>query len=176
MYDSKRDLFDVLDEVKMHLRSHVRKGELLNSNQPENSEMKYLNKKYSCLKCMKAFVTKIDLDLHMRSVHKCLLNPFICFICQKHFSKKGLLIEHICTHTGEKSFKCSQCNYIVATKSNLSMHERRVHLREKRFTCECGKKFFDCNTWKLHQKIHLGVKDYACHLCNKKFVLQSTVS
>ena len=52
---------------------------------------------------------------------------YACPICQKIAKTAGDCRKHILTHTGEKPFACTKCNYACKQNSNLHKHMRRVH-------------------------------------------------
>ena len=63
-----------------------------------------------------------------------------CPICQKIMKTKGMITRHILIHTGEKSYKCSECNYASNQSHNLKKHFNNKHCNteEKPFACtEC---------------------------------------
>lgn len=53
--------------------------------------------------------------------------PFKCDVCQKRFTLKQQLQNHIRTHTGERPFQCSICLRRFNCKSNLSVHIKNIH-------------------------------------------------
>ena len=55
------------------------------------------------------------------------------FECQCDFKcyKSGILTEHMCKHTDEKPYSCTQCDFRCSRKGNLNIHT--------------GGKPFECN-------------------------------
>ena len=54
-------------------------------------------------------------------------NEFACPFCPKLMKKKDHMREHIRTHTGEKPFACTMCNYKCAVKCSLVSHIAKNH-------------------------------------------------
>ena len=61
--------------------------------------------------------------------------------CYKAFAHNYNLADHIRTHTGEKSFTCSQCGKSYSLNSNLK-HHMTIHTGEKSYQCSVITKVF----------------------------------
>ncbi|KAM3930096.1 gastrula zinc finger protein XlCGF66.1-like [Leptodactylus fuscus] len=95
--------------------------------------------------------------------------PFSCSECDRCFSKKSNLMEHLKGHTGEKPFSCSECGKCFRKKSNLGKHQR-THTGEKPFLCpECGKYFSQTSSLMEHLRSHTGEMPFLCSECGKCF-------
>ena len=75
-----------------------------------------------------------------------------CSLCEYASVNVGHLRRHFTRHTGEKVHKCNQCNYASAEASNLRAH-LKFHSGEKSHKCsQCDY----ASVWASHLKTHMG--------------------
>ena len=90
---------------------------------------------------------------------------FKCRTCDKIFSNKGNLNQHMKIHDKSKVFKCDVCLKRFPCKANLKMHYR-THTREKPFACQvCDKKFARKDNLVRHRATHSDVRSFKCSIC-----------
>ncbi|NXT51597.1 ZN777 protein, partial [Pluvianellus socialis] len=65
---------------------------------------------YVCTECRKGFKLQIGLLKH-KQIHSTKNRPvaYICTGCGKSFTRHADLIRHQRTHTGERPYKCTEC-------------------------------------------------------------------
>ena len=107
--------------------------------------------KRSCTKVLQD--TSQPEELHDDSQKK----PFSCSHCGKSFSSKSnYLKNHLVLHTGEKKYKCVQCERTFSQSGHLRTH-MMTHTGEKRYSCvQCLKSFSRGSSLKKHTMIHTG--------------------
>ncbi|XP_046881797.1 zinc finger and SCAN domain-containing protein 12-like [Hypomesus transpacificus] len=92
-----------------------------------------------------------------------------CQECNKTFSGKGALVQHMKTHTGERPFQCQECSKLFVRRDILREHTR-THTSEKPYKCQqCNKIYSEKTALFFHMRIHTGEKPYRCQQCNKRF-------
>ncbi|XP_055697557.1 zinc finger protein ZFP2-like [Phlebotomus papatasi] len=110
-------------------------------------------KPYKCETCGRAFASSSTLITHNRTHTG--IKPYKCGMCGKAFARLDLTA-HIRTHTGEKPFQCTHanCQKRFTTKGQLNQH-MRVHREEKPLFCPiCQKRCYSSGNLKTHLKIH----------------------
>ena len=79
------------------------------------------------------------------------------------------------THNGEnrkREMGCEVCGKKFFTKPALRTH--MIRHKDQKFVCNfegCTKKFFSSTSFKSHKKTHIDQRDFACHLCDKKYFI-----
>lgn len=147
-----------LSALHKHLREH--KGSLV------------------CNVCQKVVSTKASLEAHMET-HK----PeeerkyrYVCSFCGKKFFLKTNYEDHLNKHTGNRPYKCDQCDKRFGFRSMLKKHKIFVHSTDRPFKCGyCMKGFKFMNLLNNHVTIHTNHSKHICSTCNKNFSTASTL-
>ncbi|XP_065150655.1 uncharacterized protein [Paramisgurnus dabryanus] len=123
---------------------------------------------FHCEQCgLNLFSTVFNIKAHMRTHSG--EKSFYCTECGKYFSTKQSLVIHQRIHTGEKPYECPHCEKRFRQKGDVNTH-MRLHTSERPYQCrECNKTFRDSASLKSHQNIHSEEKRYQCSHCDKHF-------
>ena len=109
------------------------------------------NQSFACKQCPALLDTNVELKKHLRihqKVNSILLckkkkavtttsskTRFTCSHCSMMFDKPSLCARHERVHTGERPYKCDQCDRGFSQKNSLVSHQKAIHGREKPFKC-----------------------------------------
>ena len=133
-----------------------------------------LHSALKCGTCNVTFETNQELVEH-RGTHEIQANPsngeghsFKCTHCDKTFSQKWHLKDHLVRHRKEKRHHCKICGKGFWINAEVKRHVKRVHTGERLYKCtHCDKAYAFIGGLNYHKKTH--VQSFQCTACNKSF-------
>ncbi|MGH0158514.1 UNVERIFIED_CONTAM: hypothetical protein FKN15_065270 [Acipenser sinensis] len=183
------------------------KSNLTVHRKKHNDETAFHKKEHKCPYCNKLHASKKTLTKHVKRFHPDNVQEFLsikkkksegwkCDICNKSFTRRPHLEEHMILHTHDRPFKCAYCEehfksrfarlklrYWIGkvifawfpsgknTKFNDTGNRKRhiecTHGGKRKWTCFiCGKSVRE----RLHLRVHHDDKRYECDECGKTFI------
>lgn len=136
-------------------------------------------RKWTCNKCYEKFNVREALREH-KKFHKVadgsgenVRGEFICDFCGKICVTKQKIRQHMGSHDSTRTKErhlCNVCGMWLSSKRNLNIHNRVVHIGEKKHKCRfCDRSFSSSQHLKIHINRHEGIRPYACKQCSKTF-------
>ena len=123
--------FKTLNHLKMHAKRTTPCTEdetRLNENRILDDAFEVIEdsssvQSFQCKLCEKSFTTRQFVRQHVKMVHG--EKTFECEECEAKFTSKCSLERHTMSHTGEKPFSCDLCNRSFRLQSQLTRHTQR---------------------------------------------------
>jgi len=118
-----------------------------------------------CVICGKRYKEKHSLQNHLE-MHRGEEN-YPCDVCCKKFRTKERMLVHRHLHKGRR-FECN-CGFKARCQRSLRKHQVMKH-SQRTFECSnCSKMFASRQNLEAHRRIHTGETPWDCKLCNSKF-------
>lgn len=123
-----------------------------------------------------SFVRRFDTMKELNDHYSTHPNEHLCDVCGKGFKKKTNLKAHMLTHNDPNTHLCHKCGQGFKSHGSLTLHLKH-HNPDLKFQCDqCPSSFQQRNRLDLHKKVlHLGVWEYKCTVCNKKFCYKANL-
>ena len=120
------------------------------------------HKDHKCESCGKMFTQARDLKSHIHMIHnnESSQTNYDCDICGKSFTLKQNLTRHRKKHS--QDHQCSSCDKVFALEKDFKKHILVIHDGKKGLGCDtCGKVFPKLSNLTLHIKtVHLKERFY----------------
>ncbi|XP_007893868.2 zinc finger and BTB domain-containing protein 41 isoform X1 [Callorhinchus milii] len=185
--------FDRIGKYECHTRVHTGEKpfecDICNQRYSTKSNLTAHRKKHSmqtaiqrkeqkCPFCNKLHASKKTLAKHVRRFHPDSIQEFFasrkkrseawrCDVCNKSFTRRPHLEEHMILHSQDKPFKCTYCEEHFKSRFARLKHQEKFHLGP--FPCDiCGRQFNDTGNLKRHiECTHGGKRKWTCFICGK---------
>ncbi|XP_068096157.1 zinc finger and BTB domain-containing protein 41 [Hyperolius riggenbachi] len=194
-------VFDRLGKYESHTRVHTgekpfecdicnlrysTKSNLTVHRRRHNNEMAIPRKEQKCPFCIKLHASRKTLVKHVKRFHAENVQEFLsmkrlksegwkCDICNKSFSRRPHLEEHMILHSQDNPFKCTYCDEQFKSRFKRLKHHEKYHLGP--FPCDlCDRQFNDSGNLKRHiEYTHGGKRKWSCFICGKSVRERTTL-
>ncbi|XP_013134186.1 PREDICTED: gastrula zinc finger protein XlCGF26.1-like isoform X7 [Papilio polytes] len=141
-------------------------------------ETTHVKKKSSfpCRQCGEVFAAESKKKAHVNTEHKGIAGDSVCQICKARFKNYYQKTRHMMQVHNVEGIKCEVCDKTFNLKSNLMLHMRSVHLKERPYECsECNMGFFIKRHMMGHYlATHTNERKFKCDVCGKAYATQNS--
>ncbi|XP_072297299.1 zinc finger and BTB domain-containing protein 41 [Eucyclogobius newberryi] len=171
-------------QCEICLQCYSTKSNLTVHKKKHNDDTFSSKKEHQCPVCNKLHASKKTLAKHIRRFHPDHIQDnkkmkrsegWKCAVCQKTFTRRPHLQEHMILHSQELPFKCSFCDQYFKSRFARLKHQEKSHLGP--FPCEiCGRQFNDSGNKRRHiECTHGGKRKWTCFVCGKSVRERTTL-
>ncbi|KAG9483300.1 hypothetical protein GDO78_009301 [Eleutherodactylus coqui] len=162
------------------------KSNLTVHRKKHSNEADLPKKEHKCPFCNRLHASRKTLVKHVKRFHAENAEDFLtikriktegwnCDICNKSFTRRPHLQEHMILHSQDKPFKCTYCDEQFKSRFKRLRHQEKYHLGP--FPCDiCGRQFNDTGNLKRHiEYTHGGKRKWICFICGKSVRERTTL-
>lgn len=141
----------------------------------EHARMHTGEKRYSRHFSHECYTSKHSLDVHEKT-RSGDPKPYVCKVCQKHFSTTHRLVAHWKLHTGETlPHSCTVCAKQFSSKRDLFKHARE-HATEKHYCRFCQQRFTTKQSLDVHERTCSGeLSSFICYVCEERLSTKASL-
>ncbi|OCT85282.1 zinc finger and BTB domain-containing protein 41 [Xenopus laevis] len=169
-----------------HQRYSTKSNLTVHRKRHNNETEIHRKKKHKCPFCNKPHASRKTLSKHVKRFHPENAQEFLslkriksdgwkCDVCNKSFTRRPHLEEHMILHSQDKPFKCTYCEEHFKSRFTRLKHQEKFHLGP--FPCNiCGRHFNDTGNMKRHiEYTHGGKRKWTCFICGKSVRERTTL-
>lgn len=171
----------LMQHMNMHYRNFICTicgAGFVNSFRLNRHETTHVKKKssYPCRHCGQVFAAESKKKAHVNTEHKGIAGDSVCQICKARFKNYYQKTRHMMQVHNAEGIKCDLCDKKFNLKSNLMLHMRSVHLKERPYECSvCSMGFFIKRHMLGHyMATHTNERKFKCEVCGKAYATQNS--
>nr|XP_049704098.1 zinc finger and SCAN domain-containing protein 12 isoform X8 [Helicoverpa armigera] len=179
------EVFHNMKLLMQHMNVHYRNficttcgAGFVNSFRLNRHETTHVKKKssYPCRHCGQVFAAESKKKAHVNTEHKGIAGHSVCQICKARFKNYYQKTRHMIQVHNAEGIKCDLCDKKFNLKSNLMLHMRSVHLKERPYECSvCSMGFFIKRHMIGHfMATHTNERKFKCEVCGKAYATQNS--
>ncbi|XP_030033821.1 zinc finger protein 799 isoform X8 [Manduca sexta] len=179
------EVFHNMKLLMQHMNVHYRNficticgAGFVNSFRLNRHETTHGKKKssYPCRHCGQVFAAESKKKAHVNTEHKGIAGDSVCQICKARFKNYYQKTRHMIQVHNAEGIKCDMCEKRFNLKSNLMLHMRSVHLKERPYECSvCSMGFFIKRHMLGHyMATHTNERKFKCEVCGKAYATQNS--
>lgn len=179
------EIFHNMKLLMQHMNVHYRNficticgAGFVNSFRLNRHETTHGKKKssFTCRHCGQVFAAESKKKAHVNTEHKGIAGDSVCQICKARFKNYYQKTRHMMQVHNVEGIKCDLCEKKFNLKSNLVLHMRNIHLKERPYECSvCNMGFFIKRHMLGHYlATHTNERKFKCEVCGKAYATQNS--